>query len=194
LEGAIVGEADEAVGLTHKFHSGQPIFHEGSKGYSCCKRRTLEFDEFLLMEGCKTGKHRFTEPIGVKKAVTCRNDYFQSPTTVTVSFYAKKVDKSKSKVEFFSDSMNVLIHFVDGSVYEWKKQLFQPIVTTESTYEVLSTKIEIVLKKANGLSWLALTSEEKPQGFVTFGVSGKVGTVGSKESITAGDLLPTMMK
>lgn len=24
----------------------QPIFHEGSKGYSCCKRRVLEFDEF----------------------------------------------------------------------------------------------------------------------------------------------------
>lgn len=24
----------------------QPIFHEGSKGYSCCKRRTLDFDEF----------------------------------------------------------------------------------------------------------------------------------------------------
>jgi len=24
-----------------------PIFHEGSKGYTCCKRRVLEFDEYL---------------------------------------------------------------------------------------------------------------------------------------------------
>ena len=23
-----------------------PIFHEGSKGYSCCKRRVLEFEEY----------------------------------------------------------------------------------------------------------------------------------------------------
>lgn len=35
-------------------HPGIPIFHEGSKGYSCCKRRVLEFDQFLLIEGCKT--------------------------------------------------------------------------------------------------------------------------------------------
>lgn len=35
-------------------HPGVPIFHEGSKGYSCCKRRVLEFDEFMKIEGCKT--------------------------------------------------------------------------------------------------------------------------------------------
>lgn len=41
-------------------HPGVPIFHEGSKGYSCCKRRVLEFDEFMKMEGCKTKpKHLF---------------------------------------------------------------------------------------------------------------------------------------
>jgi hypothetical protein len=35
-------------------HPGAPIFHEGSKGYSCCKRRVLEFDQFMKIEGCKT--------------------------------------------------------------------------------------------------------------------------------------------
>ena len=34
-------------------HPGQPVFHEGSKGWSCCKRRVLEFDEFLRIPGCK---------------------------------------------------------------------------------------------------------------------------------------------
>lgn len=29
------------------------------KGYLCCKRRVLEFDEFLKIEGCKTGRHLF---------------------------------------------------------------------------------------------------------------------------------------
>ena len=41
-------------------HPGVPIFHEGSKGYSCCKRRVLEFDQFMQLEGCTTkDKHLF---------------------------------------------------------------------------------------------------------------------------------------
>lgn len=41
-------------------HPGAPIFHEGSKGWSCCKRRVLEFDEFMKIEGCKErGRHLF---------------------------------------------------------------------------------------------------------------------------------------
>jgi hypothetical protein len=42
----------------------QAIFHEGSKGYLCCKRRVLEFDEFMKIEGCTVGKHLF---VGQKK-------------------------------------------------------------------------------------------------------------------------------
>ena len=41
-------------------HPGAPIFHEGSKGYTCCKRRVLEFDQFMKIEGCKTkNRHLF---------------------------------------------------------------------------------------------------------------------------------------
>jgi len=41
-------------------HPGAPLFHEGSKGYTCCRRRVLEFDQFLKLEGCATkGRHLF---------------------------------------------------------------------------------------------------------------------------------------
>ena len=41
-------------------HPGTPIFHEGSKGYTCCKRRVLEFDQFMRIEGCTTkNRHLF---------------------------------------------------------------------------------------------------------------------------------------
>lgn len=43
------GDGDQCV-----HHPGVPIFHEGSKGYSCCKRKVLEFDQFMNIEGCKT--------------------------------------------------------------------------------------------------------------------------------------------
>ena len=50
------------------FHPGVPIFHEGSKGYTCCKRRVLEFDEFMRIEGCKTkDRHLFVGSGGKKK-------------------------------------------------------------------------------------------------------------------------------
>lgn len=46
-------------------HPGQALFHEGSKGWTCCKRRVLDFDDFLKIEGCKTKtRHLF---VGRKK-------------------------------------------------------------------------------------------------------------------------------
>jgi hypothetical protein len=52
----------KGCGVTHSGggHPGAPIFHEGSKGWSCCKRRVLEFDQFMNIEGCKTkDRHLF---------------------------------------------------------------------------------------------------------------------------------------
>ena len=41
-------------------HPGVALFHEGSKGWTCCKKRVLEFDEFMQIEGCKKKpKHLF---------------------------------------------------------------------------------------------------------------------------------------
>lgn len=52
-------------------HPGVPIFHEGSKGYSCCKRRVLEFDEFMKIEGCQTKpRHLFVGSGKKEKAKT----------------------------------------------------------------------------------------------------------------------------
>ncbi len=35
------------------------VAHAARQGYLCCKRRVLEFDEFLKIEGCKKGRHVF---------------------------------------------------------------------------------------------------------------------------------------
>lgn len=84
------------------YHPGGPVFHEGSKGYSCCKRRTLDFDEFMAIEGCRKGKHLF---VGARKGdeqemVECRIDHYQTPREVIVSVFGKGADKEVSKVVF----------------------------------------------------------------------------------------------
>lgn len=39
------------------YHPGIPIFHEGMKYWSCCKKKTTEFSTFLEQPGCTQGKH-----------------------------------------------------------------------------------------------------------------------------------------
>lgn len=49
------------------YHSGVPIFHEGMKYWSCCRRKTSDFNTFLAQEGCTTGKHLWTKKDDGKK-------------------------------------------------------------------------------------------------------------------------------
>ncbi|KAK7742210.1 hypothetical protein SLS62_010761 [Diatrype stigma] len=109
-------------------HPGAPIFHEGSKGYSCCKRRVLEFDQFLKIEGCKTSaRHLFVGSGKSKKTKakagtgasggdgnddgeneeeeeelleTVRTDFYQTPSAVIASFFLKKIDPARAAVRF----------------------------------------------------------------------------------------------
>lgn len=64
------------------FHNGSPVFHEGSKGWTCCSRKVLEFDEFLKIKGCHTGFHRFTDG-GIPFLVDCRRDWYQTQEKVS---------------------------------------------------------------------------------------------------------------
>lgn len=49
--------------MSHKpcfYHPGVPVFHEGLKYWSCCKRKTTEFETFMAQEGCTRGeKHQW---------------------------------------------------------------------------------------------------------------------------------------
>jgi len=41
------------------YHPGAPIFHEGMKFWSCCQRKTSDFQSFLNQVGCTEGKHQW---------------------------------------------------------------------------------------------------------------------------------------
>ena len=44
-------------GTKCSFHSGQPIFHDLKKGWSCCNKIVYDWDEFQKIPGCCTGAH-----------------------------------------------------------------------------------------------------------------------------------------
>ncbi|KAF4401837.1 hypothetical protein G4B88_013124 [Cannabis sativa] len=43
-----------------------PLFHDGMKEWSCCKKRSHDFSLFLEIPGCKTGKHTTEKPVLTK--------------------------------------------------------------------------------------------------------------------------------
>jgi hypothetical protein len=76
---------------------------------------------------------------------------------------------------------------MDGKRGTFSTALCQSVNPEESSYTLLSTKVEIVLAKGNGMSWPTLEPSRDVKSWTTFGTVGGVGTVGSKEAIIASD-------
>ncbi|KAI8072864.1 HSP20-like chaperone [Gongronella butleri] len=173
-------------------HPGAPVFHEGSKGWSCCARKVLEFDEFLKIKGCTAGKHLFVGKKSTQEEmVDCRMDWYQTQGSVIVSLFAK--NKEDTQVTFSPQAFDVDIKMKDQKRYKKQFPLFNTIDVAASSYEVLSTKVEITLKKTDGISWAALEPTSEVKTWTTFGVSGGAGTVGAKEMLYSADA-PLHMK
>ncbi|WWC87898.1 uncharacterized protein L201_002798 [Kwoniella dendrophila CBS 6074] len=186
-----INEEESRGGKRCKYHSQGAIFHEGSKGYLCCKRRVLEFSEFLKIEGCREGEHLF---VGAKmdetkeEKIDCRLDHYQTPLQVHVSAFAKGADKEKSTVKFEEQQLHIDLYLPANKRVTKSISLYGPINPETSTFRILGTKVDIVLQKPSAISWPLLElpppGTELPPGYaLTFGVSGRTGTVGGKEIV-----------
>jgi suppressor of G2 allele of SKP1 len=88
------------------------------------------------------------------------HDWYQSPTTVTVTIYVKGVSKSACEIEIEEDSVHVSFPQPSdpNATYNLTLDpLFALIIPTGSKSSVMSTKIELVLKKTQaGQKWHTL--------------------------------------
>ncbi len=139
------------------YHPGRPVFHDMSKGWSCCRRKVLEFDEFLKISGCTTGLHKFVAPPpAANQTVEYRYDFFQTVPKVTLSVYCKAADKSATTVEFERDRVRWHIVGPGGEVCDKLLLLTERIKPAECSFAVLSTKVELRLTKEEGVQWTVL--------------------------------------
>ena len=183
-------------------HPGAPIFHEGSKGYSCCKRRVLEFDQFMRIEGCKTSPRHLFIGSGKdekKKAAaasgpnatagsgggaggeelleTVRSDFYQTPAAVIASFFLKKIDANKAKVEFQPQTLVVDLPTTDPVPKRYRADvpLFGAVDPEKCSFKILGTKLEVTLYKAGGDGWPVLRSDDRATGGrIQIGRAGRV--------------------
>lgn len=159
-------------------HPGQALFHEGSKGWTCCKRRVLEFDEFMKIPGCTTkARHLYIgkpNQDSEEQLSTVRNDFYQTPTTVIASLYLKKIDKETSRVEFVdANTVDLDLKTADRKRYRTSMELSGPIKPEESGFKIMGTKLELTLKKADGAGWGTLRADDRPTGEII--QSGRAG-------------------
>lgn len=50
-----------------QYHPGFPVFHDALKGWSCCKKRSTDFTDFLNIPGCTRGHHSNVKPLEPEK-------------------------------------------------------------------------------------------------------------------------------
>jgi len=183
-----VNRQGDGEGAFCHYHPLPPIFREGSKGYLCCKRRVLEFEEFLKIRGCQTGRHCFIPVVNNLKAdeqVECRVDHYQTPNQVHVSIFAKQVDTERSSVQFEASRVKLDLYLPGNRRFTKTIDLFGSIDPNSSTFQYFGTKVELRLKKTDTRSWTVLEKTERDLGNIslTFGVGGRTGTIGGKELI-----------
>ena len=164
------GSSREGEECVH--HPGQALFHEGSKGWTCCKKRVLEFDEFMKIPGCTTkSQHLFVgrkkDPATEEQLNEIRNDFYQTSTTVIASLYLKKIDRERSKVEFVdSETVELDLHTADSKHYQTSMQLFGQIKPDESSSKIMGTKLELTIVKADTMGWPVLRADDPHTGSI----------------------------
>ena len=78
------------------------------------------------------------------------HDWYQTETQVVVEVRIKKLTGEMVKVEMGDTTLSVTAKLPTGSEYSLELDLAHPILPLQSSYKILSTKIEIKLKKCEG--------------------------------------------
>lgn len=154
---AYQGEESDAEECVH--HPGNPVFHEGMKFWSCCEKKTHDFDVFLNQRGCTTGTHQWKRARGeeeMAKLASCKVDFFQTASTVTVAIFAKCIDPDRTKVLVSGTNLEVTLFFGENTEFNYAAELFDVVDAEASKARVLSTKMEVSFPKKEPGTWKQL--------------------------------------
>uniref|UniRef100_A0A0A9W051 Cysteine and histidine-rich domain-containing protein n=1 Tax=Lygus hesperus TaxID=30085 RepID=A0A0A9W051_LYGHE len=184
-----VYEGAATLSTSCTYHPGYPVFHEGLKFWTCCTKRTTDFDNFLAQVGCATGDHVWSKQKVEGDEVKCRLDWYQTATHVYVSVFGKKCDPDASKVELSPIRLKLQLYFPEqNGTYQKDMELRGIVDVANSSVTMTPAKVEVSMKKKEGGSWakLEIPREQTP---------GKVSTTphvsilsDQVESVDLGDL------
>ncbi|NXD78971.1 SGT1 protein, partial [Halcyon senegalensis] len=88
-----------------------------------------------------------------------RYDWYQTESQVIVTIMIKNAQKDDVSVQFSEKEMNASVRLPSGEDYNLRLVLLHSIVPEQSTFKVLSTKIEIKMKKPEAVRWEKLEGQ-----------------------------------
>lgn len=135
-------------------HPGVAVFHEGMKYWSCCQRKTSDFDNFLNQAGCTEGTHLWFKQEVKEDKVDCRFDHHQTGGFVILTVYSKNPLPDKTSIKANKVKLDVSVSFDAGSKQFVKSfDLYGVVNLNDSVVNFTPAKVEIKLKKADPISW-----------------------------------------
>ena len=94
-----------------------------------------------------------------------RHEWYQTPSVVTLGVLVKKCPAEAVTVDFGEESIRVAIRALgDKPEFALYLKLHGRVLPGESSFTVMSTRVEVCLAKATGTNWTTL---ERPQGLPT---------------------------
>lgn len=88
-----------------------------------------------------------------------KHDWYQTESQVVVTIMAKNAKKEDVTVIFGERELTAVVKLASGEDFCLKLHLLHPVVPQQSTYRILSTKIEIKMKKTAAVQWEKLQGE-----------------------------------
>ncbi|XP_074281743.1 protein SGT1 homolog B-like [Silene latifolia] len=85
-----------------------------------------------------------------------RHEFYQKPEEVVVTIFAKGIPAKSVAVDYGEQILSVTIDIPGEEPYHFQPRLFGKVVPAKCRYDVLSTKIEIRLTKAEAVHWTSL--------------------------------------
>lgn len=85
-----------------------------------------------------------------------RHEFYQKPEEVVITIFAKGIPAENVAVDFGEQILSVIIDVPGEDAYHFQPRLFGKIAPEKCKYEVLPSKIEVRLAKAEPLNWTSL--------------------------------------
>ncbi|KAI4315469.1 hypothetical protein L6164_028274 [Bauhinia variegata] len=125
------------------------VADEPNGSYSC--NRTAETKEEVTRHSSVSQTNE-----AISNRPKYRHEYYQKPEEVVMTIFAKGIPAKNVVVEFGEQILSVTIAVPGGGDYQYQSRLFGKIIPDKCRYEVLSTKVEIRLAKAEAIDWRSL--------------------------------------
>ncbi|XP_013773603.1 protein SGT1 homolog [Limulus polyphemus] len=90
-----------------------------------------------------------------------RYEWYQTESHVVITILLKNLKDDDVKIVFLPEDLSCSIKLPGGTDYNLELELSHEIVPSKSSWKLLPSKIEIKMKKAEGIRWTALEKTEE---------------------------------